>query len=1371
MATTTPSKRLLVISADSIASFDTMTYGGLNVATESWVSTQVANLVSSAPVTLDTLNELAAALGDDPNFATTITTALAGKLSTGHDMTLTLSGDATGSATFTNMGNATLTVAVANDSHTHDGRYYTESEIDTKLAGKLSTTGKAADSNLLDGQNSTGFFRSITGINGSDKDSLTSNGFLTAGYTGYSSQLWNVNAGGSTGTVQMEFEYNTPSRGFKIRNRTDNNNWSATGYVVMTTTNQGHISGNLWHSGNFNPASYLTTSGKAADSDLLDGINSSSFLRSDAADSFSAILTGTATGENLKIGGIRGTAKGSQTGEYIHLYERVHIGGPSGWGAASHGAPGYGLSTWGSVDFGMNGTGVIQLDGTTIVNASRQLVNVTNTNWDTAYGWGSHAGLYDTIGSADAVNTRIDEEVLPAIDTKANASHNHAGVYLPVAGKAADSELLDGINSSSFLRSDADDTHSGTLALTGITAAAGTIANNKGSYLHLGGWGVGRTDASAVLVNTAYRSDILSYTRSFTIGNTARNFNGSANVSWSLADIGAEAAGAAAVVDARIDDEVMPAIGDITLSSLGFTGATNANYITNNNQLTNGAGYITSYVNTTYTAGSGLQLSGTTFRLNGGEIPGGVDLNTYRTTGIYAQNSNADATSGSNWPTNSAGILEVWNDDYGNGIHCTQRYSKYNTVDVYQRNYYNGTWTSWRNLTQDTNTTYSTSDFDAAGSATTAQANAIAHADDRIETEVLPAIPTNNNQLTNGAGYITDGNTNWNNSYGFITEASYIKAGGAGPGTENLNTIADSVVTGELEYRGFNLASSNRPPASDNANGVITVGQHSGNYNAQLAFSSDGNMYWRDNPSTSFGDWRTVWDSGNLDAFVGATVSNDTITFTKANGGTVAVTTSDADTNTWRPIDDTPVNGVTTESISSNWAYDHVNASNPHGTTADDVGADAAGSADAAQANAIAHADDRIETEVLPAIPTDNNQLTNGAGYITGVTNISGYSGTLLRSDNRTISPSEETAGRMRFGFTSWGNNNTSPYADFLHLRSYTDASGGSDNLVMFKKSGIGMRIWQQNYGSATAYSTYEDVYHTGNLTIGDGGLTQKNFTTTLKTKLDGIAAGATNVTNNNQLTNGAGYATEAYANTSALSYSSLVNTRIDEEVLPAIPTNNNQLTNGAGYLTAVPTTLSGDRTIGGDLTVSGNQVITAGSNADVKFSVWSDTTYGIGMTSGVTYGGLNDYAMTFCMNNDSDRGFWWGYSGQTKSAGAMSLTTGGILTVASSITAGGDITAFSDARVKENIETIDNALDKVTQLRGVEYNRIGAEERSIGVIAQEVQEVLPEVVREGQDGMLSVAYGNITGVLIEAIKEQQKQIEELKAQLDGLTK
>jgi len=108
---------------------------------------------------------------------------------------------------------------------------------------------------------------------------------------------------------------------------------------------------------------------------------------------------------------------------------------------------------------------------------------------------------------------------------------------------------------------------------------------------------------------------------------------------------------------------------------------------------------------------------------------------------------------------------------------------------------------------------------------------------------------------------------------------------------------------------------------------------------------------------------------------------------------------------------------------------------------------------------------------------------------------------------------------------------------------------------------------------------------------------------------------------------------------------------------------------------------------------------------------------------------------------------------------------------LAGNFTATGDITAYSDSRIKENVATIDSALDKVMSLRGVEYNKIGSEEKSLGVIAQEIREVLPEVVKEQENGMLSVAYGNITAVLIEALKEQQKQIDELKAQIDAITK
>jgi len=102
-------------------------------------------------------------------------------------------------------------------------------------------------------------------------------------------------------------------------------------------------------------------------------------------------------------------------------------------------------------------------------------------------------------------------------------------------------------------------------------------------------------------------------------------------------------------------------------------------------------------------------------------------------------------------------------------------------------------------------------------------------------------------------------------------------------------------------------------------------------------------------------------------------------------------------------------------------------------------------------------------------------------------------------------------------------------------------------------------------------------------------------------------------------------------------------------------------------------------------------------------------------------------------------------------------------LYVEDDIFADGSIFSYSDARLKENIETVENGLDLVSQLRGVWYNRIGKEDREVGVIAQEVEEVLPEVVNTDNDGTKSVDYGKMVGVLIEAIKELKQEIEELK--------
>jgi hypothetical protein len=96
------------------------------------------------------------------------------------------------------------------------------------------------------------------------------------------------------------------------------------------------------------------------------------------------------------------------------------------------------------------------------------------------------------------------------------------------------------------------------------------------------------------------------------------------------------------------------------------------------------------------------------------------------------------------------------------------------------------------------------------------------------------------------------------------------------------------------------------------------------------------------------------------------------------------------------------------------------------------------------------------------------------------------------------------------------------------------------------------------------------------------------------------------------------------------------------------------------------------------------------------------------------------------------------------------------------------NITAYSDIKLKENITTIDSALDKTLNLRGVYYTRKDKEDktRKVGVIAQEIQEVLPEVVRSDDSDTLSVDYGNITALLIEAIKELNAKVVDLQNQL-----
>ena len=125
-----------------------------------------------------------------------------------------------------------------------------------------------------------------------------------------------------------------------------------------------------------------------------------------------------------------------------------------------------------------------------------------------------------------------------------------------------------------------------------------------------------------------------------------------------------------------------------------------------------------------------------------------------------------------------------------------------------------------------------------------------------------------------------------------------------------------------------------------------------------------------------------------------------------------------------------------------------------------------------------------------------------------------------------------------------------------------------------------------------------------------------------------------------------------------------------------------------------------------------------------------------------------------------------------SKTTGAV-IVTGGV-GISGALNVGGDVVAFasSDERLKDNIELISNPIERVQALKGVTWNwNDNADELqqslpNVGVIAQDVEKVLPQLVTNRDNGYKGVDYAKLTGLLIEAVKDQQKQIDELKSKL-----
>jgi hypothetical protein len=346
-------------------------------------------------------------------------------------------------------------------------------------------------------------------------------------------------------------------------------------------------------------------------------------------------------------------------------------------------------------------------------------------------------------------------------------------------------------------------------------------------------------------------------------------------------------------------------------------------------------------------------------------------------------------------------------------------------------------------------------------------------------------------------------------------------------------------------------------------------------------------------------------------------------------------------------------------------------------------------------------------------IALNNANITNGAGYTSNTGTVTG-----------TVSASESSntiAQRTSNGY--------------LHA-SYFNGSG------TFSTSGIasGMKLFTGTNGS--------DSYG-------------RSYTAAAARLALNVADGATNVTNNNQISNGRGYTTNTGTTTAS-----------NSQTFTNKGGNISQWTNDSGYKTT-----------------DNNTTYTAGSGLALTGTVFSNTSPNVVQTTvsgnagtatrlqtartiaGVSFDGSANIALDnktiangagYTTNTGDITGVTAG-NGLTGGGASGSVTVSMSGSYTGSFTATGNLTAYSDERLKSNVETIPNALEKVNALRGVSFDKDG--ERGLGVIAQEVEKVLPELVLDGEE-YKSVAYGNMVGVLIEAIKELTKEVEDLKKQI-----
>ena len=354
----------------------------------------------------------------------------------------------------------------------------------------------------------------------------------------------------------------------------------------------------------------------------------------------------------------------------------------------------------------------------------------------------------------------------------------------------------------------------------------------------------------------------------------------------------------------------------------------------------------------------------------------------------------------------------------------------------------------------------------------------------------------------------------------------------------------------------------------------------------------------------------------------------------------------------------------------------------------------------------------------------DNQYITNGAGYITSFTNTNQLTTFQVEDGDGTevtISHGKEWKFVEGTGIDiNWTDTSNGTDGDPYDLTITNTAPFTGD---VFDNSG--------NYTGLRAQATTATDVGLGNVTNESKGtmFASPTFTGTVS----GVTAahvGLGNVTNESK---GTMFASPTFTGTVAgvtkshVGLGNVENTALSTYTGDGGALDNQYITNGAGYISSFDITTQTD-----------SKYLRSNAN---------DTATGIITLS-------NSTAST------------------NKTTGAL-IVTGGV-GISGALNVGGDVVAYasSDERLKDNIELISNPIEKVQSLKGVTWNwNENADELqqslpNVGVIAQDVEKILPQLVTDRDNGFKGVDYAKLTGLLIEAIKEQQKQIDELKSKI-----